>query len=1031
MNKLTDFSIKNITAVFILIIMLVGAGGFAAATLKVESMPDISFPLVMINTLYTAPPKDVLDGVTKPLEKAIANVDGIKNLSSVSNDNFSQIFVELVQGKKPEDAKKDIESIIENVKLPQIAEKPRVLTSGFASSPVYYLAITGKEGMNRAELNKIYNDTILPGLNTIQGVDHIDSIGNQEAVLTIKLDANAIMHYEMTPIQISQLIRSSMISSPAGSVDFSGNTQMVRVRGEFDTVYNLDNLKITTPKGDTLLLKQIAKVEVFNDSTFIARMDNQPAIGVHLYKTKAVNTVKFADAADKLIESWEKTEQDLTFHTIRNGATSIKQSIQGMIQEGILGAVLASMMILLFLKNIRMTFIVLVSIPLSILITLIFMAPLNISLNIMTLGGIAIAIGRVVDDSIVVIENIYSSLAKAHVRNESVIKLATKQVSSAITSSTITTVGVFAPLGFIGGIVGEIFRPFALTLVIALLSSLLVAVTVIPMLTKIMVMNNGKIPLHDENHIGYFALRYKKILIWSLNHYVQTLLIAGLLFSVSVAFIGPRLSQSFMPESEEDKQIQFQIKLPRETSLEIMDIQMKEIESMMRGAKDINENPLFVYIESLIGYDNTSNGFAYKATLFTKVTDAADAKKVVKTYKELFTYLFPKQSEVEGKVVTAEGSGSTTDFSYVLKGEDLSNLQQSAAAIKVAMKQFPELYEIKDNLSESKKEVDVLVDQNSARLFGLTSSQVLDAVRSWINEDKLGDLKLDDITYATRIELDPKHKDTVEKIGNLMIKTQSGAFIQLKDVAKIRQVDAPVSISREMQDQVVKVTAKIDSTNKGGISKAVTQVLKDIELPSGVTREVKGVSDDMRNSFVAIFVAMIASIFIVYLVMVLAFGNARAPLAILFSLPLAVIGGLIGLFITKESVNVTSLIGFLMLIGVVVTNAIVLIDRVQQLRADGHYIRDALIEAGITRLRPIMMTAGATIMTLMPLAIGLSHGAIISRGLAVVVIGGLTTSTLLTLVVVPVVYERIEIKNQGAGKFLKTSKSAETSTQEA
>ncbi len=404
-----------------------------------------------------------------------------------------------------------------NVKLPQSAEKPKVSTLGFASQPVYYLSIYGQNGMNQTELDKIYNDVILPGFNSLNGVDHVESVGNQEAVLNMKLDAGAINNYGMTPGQVSQLIRANLMSSPAGSVDFNGNTEMVRVKGEFNTIYSLDNMKINTPKGDMVLLSQIAKVEAISESKFIARLDGKPAIGVHLYKTKDANAVEFADAADAMIKKWEKTEPNIKFYSIFNGAVSIKESIRGMVQEGSMGAVLASLMILLFLRNIRMTLIVLVSIPLSIVITLLCMAPLGISLNIMTLGGMAIAIGRVVDDSIVVIENIYSQLVKTHERNESVIKLATKQVSGAITSSTLTTVGVFGPIGLVSGVVGEVFRPFAITLACALLSSLLVALTVIPMLAKVMVLRSKKIPHHDETRVSRVGGLYKKRLCCGLS----------------------------------------------------------------------------------------------------------------------------------------------------------------------------------------------------------------------------------------------------------------------------------------------------------------------------------------------------------------------------------------------------------------------------------------------------------------------------------------------------------------------------------
>ncbi|GIP40368.1 swarming motility protein SwrC [Paenibacillus sp. J31TS4] len=1008
MGKLTSFSMKNVAAIIILSLLLLGGGIYASSTLKVESMPDISFPIVMVNTQYLAPPKDILEQVTKPLEKSVSSLEGLKTLTSTSSDNFSSIILELEQDKKPDDVKKDIESLIANVKLPQAAEKPRVETIGFASQPVYYMAVYGENGMNQAELDKLYKDVILPGFNSLKGIDHVDSIGNQEATLTIKLDADAVNKYGFTPSQVTGYIQAALTESPAGSVEFNGNTQMVRIKGELDTIYSLDQLKLMTGKGETILLKQLARVEAINESTFLARLDGKPAIGVHLYKTKEANAVEFADAADALIAGWKTTQPNIAFHTVYNSAVDIKHSINGMVREGALGAALASLMILLFLRNIRMTLIVLVSIPLSIVITLLFMAPLGISLNIMTLGGMAIAIGRVVDDAIVVIENIYSQLQKAQERNESVILYATKQVSSAITSSTITTVGVFGPIAFVTGVVGEVFRPFAITLGVALLSSLLVALTVIPMLAKLMVMRSASIK-HVEHAEGPVTRRYKKILLWSLKHRFKTMGMAAILFFASLILIVPQLASTFMPESEADKQMLFQIKMPRETSLELMDAKVKEIEALLGETKDNAGNPMFTGIESLIGYDFTKDRVPYKATLFAEASEVTDAKAALKTYKEKILYELPKGSTVDGSLISFGGDGGGgTDFSYKLKGDDQLVLKQAAAIVEEKMKEFPELSSIKDSLSESKTEVEITVDQNKARLYGMTSAQVLETVNGWIGERSLGDLKFDNVLYETKVQLNEQDINSVDKIGRLQITAPTGAKLYLNEIAKIRQVEAPVSISRENQSQVLSISAKIESADKGGVSKKVSAELDKLELPSGVSREVSGISDDMAEGFAQMFVAMAAAIFIVYLIMVLAFGNASAPFAILFSLPLAVIGGLVGLLVTGESINVTSLIGFLMLIGIVITNAIVLIDRVQQLREEGHSVRDALVEAAMTRLRPIIMTAGATILALMPLALGMSKGTIISKGLSVVVIGGLTTSTVLTLLIVPIVYELIE-----------------------
>ncbi|WP_438445785.1 efflux RND transporter permease subunit [Gorillibacterium sp. sgz5001074] len=1007
MTLLTKFSMKNIAAVFILILLLTGGGIYASSSLKVESMPDISFPVVMVSTQYAAPPKDVLDNVTKPIEKAVANLEGLKNLTSSSMDNFSSIVIELEQGRNTDDAKKDVESLIANVKLPQGSEKPKVMTYGFASQPVYYMSVSGVNGMNQSELDRIYRDVIEPGFNSIKGIDHIDSIGDQEAQLNIRLDANALHQYGLTPAQVTGTIQASLLSSPAGSVDLDGRTEMVRVKGELNTIYNLDNMKLMTTTGNTLSLKQIAKVEAINEAKFIARLDENPAIGIHLYKTKDANAVEFGDAADQWISKWEKEYPNIKFHAVYNSATDIKHSINGMIREGGLGALLASLMILVFLRNFRMTLIVLVSIPLSLLITLMVMAPLGISLNIMTLGGMAIAVGRVVDDSIVVIENIYSQLQKAQERNESVIMLATKQVASAITSSTITTVGVFAPIAFVSGVVGEVFRPFAITLSVALLSSLLVALTVIPMLAKLLVMRSASIKTHDENHVGKMGQFYRKSLNWSLNNRIKTILLSGLLFILTIVLVVPNLTSSFMPESDGDKSMLLQIQLPRETSFESMDATMKQLESDLREQKDPEGKPKFTYIETLVGYNFSADRYSYQASIFSEFSKATEAKPALKELKESVKANLPKGSEVDGQLLSMDAGGGGVDFSYSLKGDDQLLLKEAALNIKEKMKEHDELYDIKDTLGESKMEIEVEVDQNKARLYGMTSAQTIEAVNGWIKETQLGDLKFDNVMYKTVLELDPQFKNSVSSIENIPIKTVTGTTIALKEIAKVREIDAPVTISREKQLEVVKVSAMIDSKDKGGVSQKVSAELDKLELPAGVSREVSGVSDDIANSFSEMFVAMIASVFIVYLIMVLAFGNAGAPFAILFSLPLAAIGGLLGLLVTRESVNVTSLIGFLMLIGIVVTNAIVLIDRVQQLRDQGESVRDALMDAGTTRLRPIIMTAGATIFALMPLALGMSEGTIISKGLAVVVIGGLTTSTLLTLVVVPIMYEMI------------------------
>lgn len=1007
MNKrLIQFSMKNVAATLIMVVLLFGSGLYAASGLKVENMPDVSIPMVIITTPYPGSPQDVMEQVTKPIEQKIANMDQLQTLTSTSSDNVSTIIVGLNEKADPEQKKTDLESLLQEVKLPESAGRPKVSTIGFASIPSYYMVAYADNGITQSELDQWFEQTFRPSIEAIDGYDHMDAIGARETSLMIRLNIQALAAFGLTPEEVSGGVRAGLSSGPAGSVELDGSSLMARMKGEFNSLYQLQNLELVTRNGNVVRLKEVAKIETVSQSGFIARYNDRPAIGIHLYKMQGANAVEFSGAIDRLVSGWQDEQANVVFQKIFDTADEVKQSISGMLKEGISGALLASLMILLFLRNVRMTLIVLVSIPLSILITMLVMKYLNITLNIMTLGGIFIAIGRVVDDSIVVIENIYSRLQQAHERNESVIKLATQEVASAITSSTLATVGVFAPIGMVSGPAGQLFRPFAITLACAMLASLLVALTVIPLLAKLLVLHSGKQTTHAEHKPGRVLSMYRTILEWSLVHRIKTLMISGAMFLLSLIVIVPFLAVDFLPENGSVRQFFYDIKLPYDHSLKMTDAKVKELEEILHSTKDKNGDRQFTFTESLVGYADSSDPSPYSAQIFTEVSEGSDVNEVKKRVKAHLLTVLPEGSEVEAR--TLSGDSTSSIFEYALKGNDLQQLAEAAQTVKEQMRQFPELSEIRDTLGDSKMEIEIELEQAKLRNYGMTPAAVQHNVRYWLMKEPIGDLKLDNQLYKTSIELDKENIDTLEKLGRLPLQSVQGETVYLHDIAKLKRVPAPVSIERDNQAQVVKVKAKIEGQNKGGVSNLVAAVLDELELPDGVSREVGGVSSDIDKSFVELFVAMVLAVCIVYLIMVIAFGNASAPFAILFSLPLAVIGGVLGLFVTNESVNITSLIGFMMLIGIVVTNAIVLIDRAQQLREEGYTVRHALIEAGLARFRPIIMTAGATIVALLPLAFGLAQGTLISKGLAIVVIGGLTTSTILTLVVVPVVYELIE-----------------------
>jgi len=997
----------------IMVVLLFGVGVYSGSSLKMEMMPNIKTPYVSITTTYAASPQDVMNDITKPIEERINNVQGVEHITSTSSDNMSNVMVKLRESEDEEEKKREIESLLSDLYLPEGASKPKAATFGFSSYPSYYMALSAQD-MSQLELDKLYKDIIKPGLESINGIDHIDSVGQRETKLDIRLDVDVLNAYGLTPSEVTQAIKANLAEGAIGTVEFNGQTQMARITGDMKSLYNFKNMEIKNSSGQIVLLGEVAQIKAITDSEYISRMDGNVAIGINLYKLGDANIVDFSSQTTTMIEQWEKQYPGISFQKIFDSADDVKSSLSGLLREGVIGMVLAAAMILFFLRNVRMTLIVLVSIPLSILLTLILMHAFHITLNIMTLGGMFIAVGRIVDDSIVVIENVYSNLEKAQERNESVILLATKQVAMAITSSTLVTAAVFLPIGLVSGIIGQLFRPFAITVSCALLASLLVALTIIPMLSKLLVLKKVGNVKHEEHTDGKLNRFYKKVLLWGLTHRVKTLVFSIIFFLVSIIGTVPFLPLTFMPDGEGSRQISFNIKLPYETSLESTDLQVQEIEKLLQEGKDSNGDKRFTFYQSLVGYDGSGNQLPYVAQIVAEVNENSSGEEVRKEYVKKINTLLPKGSELKEDSLGGGNGFGTTDFSYALQGDDQELLETGAQLVMDKLKDFSELTGVKSTMGDAKKEVNIAVSQTKAQQFGLSNAQIQSVVRAWIWKESLGDLRFDNVLYKTTLQLAEHNKNSLEQLGKIPILAPTGQTVYLNEVADIKEIQARVALNREDLKQHVTITANIKSDNKAAVSILVSAELAKLQLPEGVNTQVSGVTDDIMKSFSEMFVAMGVAIGIVYLIMVLAFGNASTPFAILFSLPLAVIGGLIGLLITKETLNVTTLIGFMMLIGIVITNAIVLLDRAQQLLQEGMTVRNAIVEAGMVRLRPIIMTAGATVAAMLPLAIGLFHSdsggaSLVSKGLAIVVIGGLISSTVLTLVVVPIIYETLEL----------------------
>ncbi|MCX7571922.1 efflux RND transporter permease subunit [Tumebacillus sp. DT12] len=747
---------------------------------------------------------------------------------------------------------------------------------------------------------------------------------------------------------------------------------------------NADNAKVAL-ELKTLKLGDVAEVtyEVADTGSY-TRLNAKPAVTAGIVANVGANTVEVVNGVKEKLAGISLPD-GYAITELRDQSTEIKKSVNSMLREAVFGALLAAIVTLIFLRNVRATVVALLSIPLSILVTMIVMKWMDYSLNMMTLAGIAVAVGRVVDDSIVVIENLYRRIQTSHPdeRDDHFVLSATMEVAQAITSSTVTTIAVFGPLAFVPGIVGKFFAPFAWSVVIALAFSLLIAVTVVPLMSRLFLMNLKPVE-HKESGL---QRGYRRLLTWSLGHKTIVVVICLALLG-GTGLLVPQVPVNFFPK-EEVKYYSFQAELPIGSSIEKANEVAMKVEKLVQEA-GATEN-----------YTATVRQGSVRMRLTMK--EDFDAPKFEELLRE------GTKDLGEGVETTLTGVGGTPGSGgglfLVLNGPDLESMKRATDLIKTELAKVDGLADVSSNVEGVRPQVSIVVDDVKAAERGLNTALIMGAVRDMISGSTATNVLIEGKTTALNLGLRVDELNSLDKLAEQKITSVTGEEVVLGDVAKVEMKNGATSIQRLNQQEYVSISGKFTSQNSSGIQSEVEKVMEAIkgQFPEGVTYYFEGEAKLIGEGFTNMFIAIGVSIVLVYVVMMVAFGEMLAPLAILFSLPFIFVGAIAGLWLTDESLGMPALVGVLMLIGIVVTNAIVLIDRVMQNRAHGLNTHDALIEAGVTRIRPILMTAVATIGALVPLAVT-SEGGLISRSLAIVVISGLSTSTLLTLLIVPIAY---------------------------
>lgn len=1025
MNFLTRFSLKNSVAVFIIAILLILGGVYSFTQLKVDQFPEIEFPQISVEAVYPgASPDDVDKQVVSKLETALKGVEGSTKITSSAYESIGIINIEFPFDTDMDKVEQQIDAAIQDANLPEEATT-KLNRFSFGSFPIYNISFFSKDGK---EIESLLKDEIEPELNKIPGINSVSVGGYKNDLVQITVDNDKATAAGLSLTSIKEQINAKYVSFPSGQLAEGDSKIPIRVEEKLENLDKLKNLQLTStvasspatgaPSGppaggsgseagapgatgapeeaepaEPIRLGDIAEIEAVSEQSEKTRYNLKDSLSMAITKKQDANTVEIADGVTNILNKYD----DQIDYTIGiDSAKDIEESVATLVKEGLLGALFASLAVLLFLRNIRATIIAIVSIPLSILIAAIFLNWQDISLNIMTLGGMAVAVGRVVDDSIVVIENIFRRVRKSDsgMTNE-IIEQSTKEILKAITSSTLTTVVVFLPIGFVGGITGKFFLPFALTIIFSLLASLLVAITIVPILAKFAF---KKVPAEEKE--GALQRWYGKLIEKSLSHKAIILVVSFLLLGGSLAIV-PQLGFTFIP-NEASKTLTASLELPAATSLE------KTSDVSLNMEKMFDQEDAIADVTTSVGARDFTTGLRLdnKASYFLNLKDGADVEQTIKSLETQMEDI-AKEDDVDVKISIAElstgGPPSNNNVDVDLFSTDLEALQQAAKLVEDNMTKNNDLKYVTNNFSEKQKQFLVEIDPEKASDRGLSGFQILGTVNDQTKPVTVGTLNLDDKDQNVQLSY---QEDLTSKadLENVQLFSAAGP-VALKDVATVNEVETFTSIQKLDGKVYARVSGQVKGDNVQTVSSDVKADVEKIDLPDGVSLTSGGGNDDTVEIFQSLGIAIVVAIGLVYLTMLITFGKARIPFIILSSLIFVPIGSLVTLFLANEPLSVSVMIGFLMLIGIVTTNAIVLVDRIGQNITRGLPIRESLIEAGKTRLRPILMTAFATIMALVPLALTTSSGTLISKGLALTVIGGLTTSTLLTLIIVPVVYE--------------------------
>ncbi|MFF7866799.1 efflux RND transporter permease subunit [Streptomyces qaidamensis] len=1016
MSWLSRFSLAQRALIGLMSIIALVFGAIAIPQLKQQLLPTIELPMVSVLAPYQGASPDVVEKqVVEPIEDTLEAVDGISGVTSTASEGNAVIMASFDYGNGTEQLVADVQQAVNRarVQLPDDVD-PQVVAGSTDDIPTVVLAVTS--GRDQQALADQIDKTVVPDLKSIDGVGQVTVDGVRDLQVTVTPDDAKLAKAGLTSQSLSQALQAGGATVPAGSFDEDGANRTVQVGGGFTSIEQIKDLMVTGEpgKGKPVRLGDVATVkqqEATADS--ITRTDGRPSLSVAVTMDRDGSAVAISDAVqDKLPDLRKDLGSGATLTVVSDQGPAVSKSIKGLTTEGALGLLFAVLVILVFLASIRSTLVTAVSIPLSVVLALIVLWTRDLSLNVLTLGALTIAIGRVVDDSIVVLENIKRHLGYGEERHSAILN-AVREVAGAVTSSTLTTVAVFLPIGLVGGMVGELFGSFSLTVTAALLASLLVSLTVVPVLSYWFLRPPKGTPedadearrIAEEKEARSRLQRvYVPVLRFATRRRLTSVAIA-IVVLVGTFGMAPLLKTNFFDQGEQEV-LTVKQELKPGTSLAATDAQAKKVERLLAGTEGVKDYQVTVGSSGFMaafGGGTDSNQASYQVMLDDSASHADVQDSIEKGLAGL---------KGIGTTTVAAGDGfGSQDLSVVVKAADAGVLRTASEEVRKTVASLDDVTDVSSDLATSVPRISVKANDKAAAA-GFNDQTLGAAVAQAVRGTTAAKAVLDD-TERDVVIRSAKPAATLKQLQDLRL----GGRVKLGDIATVKLVDGPVSMTRIDGQRAATITAKPTGDNTGAVSTQLQSKINALKLPDGATASIGGVSEDQDEAFANLGLAMLAAIAIVFMLLVGTFRSLVQPLILLVSIPFAATGAIGLLIATGTPMGVPAMIGMLMLIGIVVTNAIVLIDLINQYRKQGYGVVEAVIEGGRHRLRPILMTALATIFALLPMALGITgEGGFIAQPLAVVVIGGLVTSTLLTLLLVPTLYAMVELRKERRAK---------------